>query len=152
MLLNFVFLSSSTPPQSYLPFFFKLIFHFLCIPVSVCPSFCLSLSLSWYLSIYFLCAYHGYNVFLDFLELWGYCTNNGNYGCSREGQYGLLPPIMSGKVMSIPTLRYGIVEIRARIPKGDWIWPGKIVFTITTSEVVLFFIFIVLSCNPWNCC
>uniref|UniRef100_A0A2C9LB36 GH16 domain-containing protein n=2 Tax=Biomphalaria TaxID=6525 RepID=A0A2C9LB36_BIOGL len=31
---------------------------------------------------------------------------------------------MSGKIMSKPTLRYGIVEIRARIPKGDWLWPG----------------------------
>ncbi|CAL1540368.1 unnamed protein product [Lymnaea stagnalis] len=62
---------------------------------------------------------------MDMNEIWGYCTNSANYGCFREGQYGLLPPIMSGKIMSIPTLRYGIVEVRAKIPKGDWIWPGK---------------------------
>ncbi|KAH9503542.1 Beta-1,3-glucan-binding protein [Bulinus truncatus] len=61
---------------------------------------------------------------MDVAQIWGYCTNNANYGCTREGQYGMLPPIMSGKITSIPTLRYGIVEIRARIPKGDWIWPA----------------------------
>ncbi|GFR79102.1 beta-1,3-glucan-binding protein [Elysia marginata] len=25
--------------------------------------------------------------------------------------------------MSKPTIRYGIVEVRARIPRGDWLWP-----------------------------
>ncbi|XP_059163529.1 beta-1,3-glucan-binding protein-like [Physella acuta] len=61
---------------------------------------------------------------MDVAQIWGYCTNSGNYGCVREGQYGMLPPIMSGKITSIPTLRYGIVEVRAKIPKGDWIWPA----------------------------
>ncbi|GFS12992.1 beta-1,3-glucan-binding protein [Elysia marginata] len=65
--------------------------------------------------------YHGK---MDMNKLFGYCTEAGNYGCTREGQYGMLPPIMSGKVESKPTIRYGIVEIRARIPQGDWIWPA----------------------------
>jgi hypothetical protein len=65
--------------------------------------------------------YHGK---MDINQIWGYCTQDGNYGCSREGQYGMLPPVMSGKVSSNPTLRFGTVEVRARIPRGDWIWPA----------------------------
>ena len=60
------------------------------------------------------------------LEIWGTCTNSDRYGCVREGQYGLLPPIMSGKVKSKKTITYGRVDVRAKIPKGDWIWPGKV--------------------------
>ncbi|GFN95935.1 beta-1,3-glucan-binding protein 1 [Plakobranchus ocellatus] len=62
---------------------------------------------------------------MDMTQLFGYCTQSGNYGCVREGKYGLLPPVMSGKLKSVPTLRYGIVEVRARIPQGDWLWPGE---------------------------
>nr|KAG5708035.1 hypothetical protein BaRGS_025173 [Batillaria attramentaria] len=43
-------------------------------------------------------------------EIWGECTQSANYGCHREGKNGLLPPIMSGKIFSKPTLRYGTVE------------------------------------------
>ncbi|RUS79519.1 hypothetical protein EGW08_012717 [Elysia chlorotica] len=65
-----------------------------------------------------------YNGKMDMTELFGYCTEAGNNnGCTREGKtYGILPPVMSGKVKSKPTIRYGIVEIRARIPQGDWLW------------------------------
>lgn len=65
-----------------------------------------------------------YNGKMDMTQLFGYCTQSGNYGCVREGKYGMLPPVMSGKVKSKPTIRYGIVEIRARIPQGDWLWPA----------------------------
>ncbi|XP_012945133.1 beta-1,3-glucan-binding protein [Aplysia californica] len=61
---------------------------------------------------------------MDMTQLFGVCTQSANYGCSREGKYGLLPPVMSGKVKSVPTLKYGTVEVRARIPKGDWLWPA----------------------------
>ncbi|KAH9503957.1 Beta-1,3-glucan-binding protein [Bulinus truncatus] len=57
------------------------------------------------------------------MEIWGFCTNGANFGCRREGRFGLLPPIKSGKITSVPSLRYGIVEVRARIPQGDWLWP-----------------------------
>jgi len=61
---------------------------------------------------------------MDMQSLFGTCTQSARYGCSRDGKYGLLPPIMSGKVKSVPTLRFGTVEVRAKIPKGDWIWPA----------------------------
>lgn len=58
--------------------------------------------------------------------LWGTCTNSVNWGCDRTsfGQE-ILPPIMSGKVTSHAAIKYGRVNVRARIPRGDWIWPGS---------------------------
>jgi beta-glucanase (GH16 family) len=33
---------------------------------------------------------------------------------------------MSGKVTTLNSvrLRYGRVEVRAKLPKGDWLWPA----------------------------
>nr|ACN22491.1 endo-1,3-beta-D-glucanase [Littorina sitkana] len=61
---------------------------------------------------------------MDVAQIWGYCTQSAQYGCHREGKNGILPPVMSGKVKSKPVLKYGTVEVRARIPKGDWLWPA----------------------------
>uniref|UniRef100_A0A2C9LIG3 GH16 domain-containing protein n=1 Tax=Biomphalaria glabrata TaxID=6526 RepID=A0A2C9LIG3_BIOGL len=61
---------------------------------------------------------------MDMLTLFGECTHDGNNGCTRTGGAEILPPVMSGKVLSIPSLRYGTVEVRARLPKGDWLWPA----------------------------
>ncbi|CAL1535494.1 unnamed protein product [Lymnaea stagnalis] len=61
---------------------------------------------------------------MDMRALFGTCTQDGNNGCVRNGGAEILPPVMSGKVYSVPTLRYGTVEIRAKIPRGDWLWPA----------------------------
>jgi len=61
---------------------------------------------------------------MDMTQLFGVCTQSAQYGCTREGKYGILPPVMSGKVKSVPTMKYGVIEVRARIPTGDWIWPA----------------------------
>jgi hypothetical protein len=65
-----------------------------------------------------------HNGVMDVAQIWGSCTNADRYGCHREGRNGLLPPIMSGKLKSKPTIRFGHVEVRARTPCGDWIWPA----------------------------
>ena len=61
--------------------------------------------------------------------LWHTCTNGVNWGCDRTS-FGneILPPIMSGKITTNACIKYGRVNVRARIPKGDWIWPGKPTF------------------------
>ncbi|XP_078332515.1 beta-1,3-glucan-binding protein-like [Crassostrea virginica] len=66
-----------------------------------------------------------YNGRMDCNSLWGACTNSVNWGCDRTsfGQE-ILPPIMSGKVTSHAAIKYGRVNVRARIPRGDWIWPA----------------------------
>lgn len=74
-----------------------------------------------------------------FQGLWGTCTNGVNWGCDRTsfGQE-ILPPIMSGKVTSHAAIKYGRVNVRARIPKGDWIWPGllKSQFIQLTGKII----------------
>ena len=46
---------------------------------------------------------------------------------------------MSGKIKSKKTITYGRVEVRAKIPKGDWIWPGE---NVLLFETVVFATFI----------
>ena len=65
--------------------------------------------------------------------MYGYCTNADRYGCYRRGSDGILPPVMSGKIKSKANIRFGVVEVMARIPRGDWIWPG------ISQNLVLFF-------------
>lgn len=67
------------------------------------------------------------------MDLWGStnadrCTANNFYGCMRTAGAGgnFINPIMSGKVTTSNsfTFKYGRVEVRAKIPSGDWIWPA----------------------------
>lgn len=57
--------------------------------------------------------------------IWHTCTNGVNNGC-RKSAYGqeILPPIMSGKVTTHAAITYGRVNVRARVPKGAFLWPG----------------------------
>ncbi|CEP13881.1 hypothetical protein [Parasitella parasitica] len=56
--------------------------------------------------------------------------DNSNYGCERisgaaaDGNY--LNPIQSARIRTIDsvTLKYGKVEVRAKLPTGDWLWPA----------------------------
>nr|CAD7402313.1 unnamed protein product [Timema poppensis] len=55
------------------------------------------------------------------------CTNPSDYGCERTGSVtNLLNPAQSARIRSLNSFsfRYGKVEIRARIPSGDWLWPA----------------------------
>jgi len=66
------------------------------------------------------------------MDLWGgseadKCTTNAFYGCMRtSGAPNYLNPIKSAKVYTSKsfTLKYGTVEVSAKLPKGDWIWPA----------------------------
>ncbi|KAI8800412.1 concanavalin A-like lectin/glucanase domain-containing protein [Cladochytrium replicatum] len=65
-------------------------------------------------------------------DVWGnhpanQCTGNAFFGCSRTSDgTNIINPIQSALIRSVNTvsLRYGRVEFRARLPKGDWIWPA----------------------------
>jgi beta-glucanase (GH16 family) len=66
------------------------------------------------------------------LNLWGgtpadQCTSNAFYGCERNAASGnYINPIQSARLRSLESFsfKYGRVEIRAKLPKGDWIWPA----------------------------
>jgi beta-glucanase (GH16 family) len=66
------------------------------------------------------------------LELWGsqpadVCTGNSFYGCSRaSGGGNVLNPIQSARLRTAGafSFKYGRLEVEAKLPKGDWIWPA----------------------------
>ncbi|KAG1883747.1 glycoside hydrolase family 16 protein [Suillus subluteus] len=78
---------------------------------------------------------------------WGAVMNNGSYqlqGCTAQGggnffssydpctaisnaQSGtVINPVMSGRLNTRGkrTMKYGRVEVRAKLPQGDWLWPA----------------------------
>lgn len=67
------------------------------------------------------------------MDLWGstpanQCTGNFFYGCERTSGAGgnILNPIQSARIRTVNSFsfKYGRLEIRAKMPKGDWIWPA----------------------------
>lgn len=55
------------------------------------------------------------------------CTNARDYGCFRTGTASnALNPITSARIRTVDTFyfQYGTVEIRAKMPAGDWLWPA----------------------------
>ncbi|XP_025267209.1 beta-1,3-glucan-binding protein-like isoform X1 [Camponotus floridanus] len=54
------------------------------------------------------------------------CTSTISYECSRQAlSYSILPPIISARLTTKEhfVLRYGKIEIRAKFPQGDWLYP-----------------------------
>ncbi|XP_063448890.1 beta-1,3-glucan-binding protein-like [Mytilus trossulus] len=66
------------------------------------------------------------------LDLWGgfndeECTSNAYSGCKRTGSVAHpINPIQSARLRSKRgfSFKYGKVEVEAKMPKGDWIWPA----------------------------
>ena len=67
------------------------------------------------------------------VSVWGsvpvdQCTSNMFYGCERTGGAGgnIFNPIQSAAVRSIDafSIQFGRVEVSARLPLGDWLWPA----------------------------
>ncbi|KAJ8935956.1 hypothetical protein NQ318_015791, partial [Aromia moschata] len=55
------------------------------------------------------------------------CTNAAQYGCSRTGSAeNILNPIKSARIRTVNSFSfmYGKVEVRAKVPAGDWLWPA----------------------------
>ena len=55
------------------------------------------------------------------------CTNQAFFGCERSGPNGAVNPAMSARIRTVNSFnfKYGRVEVRAKMPTGDWLWPGK---------------------------
>lgn len=55
------------------------------------------------------------------------CTESYNNGCDRQGtRDNIINPIRSARVDSLNSFafKYGTLEIRAKMPVGDWLWPA----------------------------
>lgn len=67
------------------------------------------------------------------VNIWGggqsdACTNNAFYGCERSaaGSGNVINPIRSARLRTLKSFsfQYGRVEVTAKLPKGDWLWPA----------------------------
>ncbi|XP_072050498.1 beta-1,3-glucan-binding protein-like [Amphiura filiformis] len=66
------------------------------------------------------------------LSLWGgspanLCTGNAWWGCERTGTTdNYINPIQSARLRTVNSLgfTYGKVEVSAKMPVGDWLWPA----------------------------
>jgi len=67
------------------------------------------------------------------LDVWGsspatLCTGPHFYGCFRTSLAGgnYLNPIRSARIRTAESFnfKYGRVEVKAQLPKGDWLWPA----------------------------
>jgi len=67
------------------------------------------------------------------MDIWGsepaaMCTGPQFYGCFRTSGAGgnYLNPIRSARIRTAESFnfKYGRVEVKAQLPKGDWIWPA----------------------------
>lgn len=55
----------------------------------------------------------------------GQCTNARNYGCARRATAGnVLNPVISARIDSKFSFLYGRIEVRAKLPVGNWLWPA----------------------------
>ncbi|GAA5823331.1 hypothetical protein JCM11251_007570 [Rhodosporidiobolus azoricus] len=61
----------------------------------------------------------------------GTCTGTTDAQCvafsnSTAGNYSVIPPIRSARLTTklSRSIKYGKVEVKARMPTGDWIWPA----------------------------
>lgn len=65
-------------------------------------------------------------------DVWGstpadHCTGNSFYGCTRTSDgVHYINPVMSAKLTTLQSFsfRYGRVEVKAKLPKGNWLWPA----------------------------
>ncbi|XP_075970510.1 beta-1,3-glucan-binding protein-like [Anticarsia gemmatalis] len=55
------------------------------------------------------------------------CTNRKWWGCERTGTAAnILNPVKSARLRTVNSFnfRYGRLEVRAKMPTGDWLWPA----------------------------
>ena len=67
------------------------------------------------------------------VNLWGgqygmECTSNAFYGCERNAAASgnVINPVQSARIRSAGkfSFKYGKIEIKAQLPKGDFLWPA----------------------------
>eukprot|EP00488_Nonionellina_sp_1-RS-2012_P002161 TRINITY_DN4042_c0_g1_i1.p1 TRINITY_DN4042_c0_g1~~TRINITY_DN4042_c0_g1_i1.p1 ORF type:complete len:279 (-),score=71.25 TRINITY_DN4042_c0_g1_i1:123-959(-) len=71
-------------------------------------------------------------LFTGSIDIWGgapgdTCTSNAFWGCSRTGSANNpVNAVQSARLRTVNSFsfNYGRVEIRAQMPRGDWLWPA----------------------------
>ncbi|XP_055374595.1 beta-1,3-glucan-binding protein-like isoform X2 [Condylostylus longicornis] len=55
------------------------------------------------------------------------CTNPSFFGCTRVGtKTHVINPVRSARIRTVESFnfKYGRLEVRAKVPTGDWLWPA----------------------------
>lgn len=68
----------------------------------------------------------------------GTCTGSGASQCwvtSNSTTGTIIPPVQSARLNTkkSASIRYGKVEVRAKLPKGDWLWPAIWMLPVNSS-------------------
>lgn len=69
----------------------------------------------------------GLDIFSDTLTLDNCNAPNMTADCSRTGNETAriaVPPVKSARLHSKASIQYGKVEVTAKLPSGDWLWPA----------------------------
>lgn len=54
------------------------------------------------------------------------CTSSAEVCMKHAWGADILPPVVSGRITSKGfAFTYGIVTVRAKLPQGDWLYPGE---------------------------
>lgn len=56
------------------------------------------------------------------------CTDSNTENCERKaGGNAIINPVRSARLTTAKSFsfKYGHVEVIAKIPQGDWLWPGE---------------------------
>ncbi|CAH1789420.1 unnamed protein product [Owenia fusiformis] len=63
---------------------------------------------------------------MDLVAQYGKCTQQDNDGCVRNGRQKMIAPIMSARIRTMErfAFKYGRLEVEAKMPSGDWMWPA----------------------------
>ncbi|OQS07793.1 hypothetical protein THRCLA_00211, partial [Thraustotheca clavata] len=77
-------------------------------------------------------AYGDENVQTGVMDLWGTspyssCSSPQFNGCRKQSiGKDILPPVQSARIQTMESFsfKYGRIEIKTKLPKGDWLWPG----------------------------
>lgn len=72
------------------------------------------------------------------------CTHSDFDGCNRTGTPdSIINPIRSSIVTTLNSFHYkfGRLEIRAKMPRGDWLWPACKFFFLNFFRIILNYLF-----------
>jgi hypothetical protein len=65
----------------------------------------------------------------------------------------IINPAQSARMVSSDSFSftYGTIEVRAKMPKGDWIWPGRNEFFLSNSKII-YVKSLILFLKQFGCC
>ncbi|XP_041986269.1 uncharacterized protein LOC121738350 [Aricia agestis] len=80
------------------------------------------------------------SVYTAYLNLTDGCTSNLKAECEMQPSgASILPPLVSGRMTSKFAFKYGTVKIRAKLPKGDWLYPDILLQSIHVKHDASYF-------------